>query len=556
MPSVFARPNKFNLSHTNVLTCDMGKLVPFLTQEVLPGDEFRIKTDAMVRLAPMLAPIFGEVDFYTHYFFVPNRLVWDNWEKFITHGLETGSDSSVKPYLKVSDSSTLSYIGGVGGLLDYLDYPVGDSAGVNGASVSSVIGVRFDSMPVRVYNKIYNDWYRSEFLQNERKTYTGDGQCLIGSSSTSASNFEDCSLATRCWPRDYTTSALPFTQLGSPVTIGIGATAPVVGNGKVLTFTDGTQSNIQMGTYTNPSPLLNVIEPSTGNAGEDVGHARGTAMSNTGTLLGLSTDSTKSGLVADLSQASAVTINDLRTAFQLQRILERKARSGNRYVEYLASSFGVRSPDARLQRAEFLGGGKSPVMISEVLQTSAATQSSPQGNMSGHGFGASRSFSFSKAFTEHGYIMGILSIMPKASYFQGRKRELCRWSWTDYYQPEFAHLGEQPIFKSEVVCNSTSAGSDTFDTGDVFGYQPRYEEYRRKLNGVHGDFRTNMAYWHLARVFSSVPSLNSDYVSCNPSKRIFAAGDQADRPCWVEMFLDIKAIRPMPKKGTPGFIDH
>lgn len=545
MPSVFARPNKFNLSHTNILTCDMGALVPFLTQEVLPGDEFRIKTDAMIRLAPMLAPIFGEVDFYTHYFFVPNRLLWNNWEKFITNGLETGSDSSVKPYIRFQSATTLASFAGVGSLFDYLDYPVGDSAGTSGASVSSMLGVRVDAMPVLAYNKIFNDWYRSEFIQPERDMYLGDGSHAL----TGSTNKTDATLAYRCWPRDYMTSALPFTQLGASVSMGA-TVVPVVGTGMTLGLTNGTD-NLGPSTLNNQGPTGG-FGVSTEFYGKNVG-TQGTLSYTYDGSVGVTTDGTKSGLAADLSQ---LTINDMRTAFQLQRILERKARSGNRYVEYLASSFGVRSPDARLQRAEFLGGGKSPVIISEVLQTSAGTSTSPQGNMSGHGFGASRSFSVNKAFTEHGYIMGILSIMPRTFFFQGRKRELCRWSWTDYYQPEFAHLGEQALYKSEVVCNSTTAGSDTFDNGDIFGYQPRYEEYRRKLSGVHGDFRTNMAYWHLGRIFSSVPSLNSDFVTCTPSKRIFAAGDQADRPCWVQMFLDIKAIRPLPKRGNPGLIDH
>lgn len=535
MASVFAKPNKFNLSHTNILTCDMGALVPFLTQEVLPGDEFRIRTDAMVRLAPMLAPIFGEVDFYTHYFFVPNRLVWKDWESFITSGLETGSDSSVMPYLSFANTSNPSWFG-PGTLFDYLDIDMRDNAGINGASVASPVGMRFCGLSVRVYNKIFNDWYRNEFLQ-PAVPLSLNGGAMNGTS-------DNLVLQKRCWPRDYMTSALPFTQLGNPVTIPVGAAnAPVVGDGSALglapvTIAGGTDGKNYL------DSLSTTVYAGTGAS---------SFPSPAG--IGVSTDKTKSGLVADLSSAQAVTINDLRTAFQLQRILERKARSGNRYVEYLAASFGVRSPDARLQRAEFLGGGKSPIMISEVLQTSAGTQSSPQGNMSGHGFGASRSFSVNKAFTEHGYIMGILSIMPKPSYFQGRKRELARWTWSDYYQPEFAHLGEQAVFKSEVLCNASTATAD-FTPGDIFGFQPRYEEYRRKLSGVHGDFRASLSFWHLARVFSSAPSLNADFIECAPSKRIFAAAEQADRPCWVMMNLDVRAIRPLPKHGNPGLIDH
>ena len=424
MPSVFARPNKFNLSHTNILTCEMGALVPFLTQEVLPGDEFRIRTDAMVRLAPMLAPIFGEVDFYTHYFYVPTRTIWSGFEEFITNGLESGTTEIVPPYVTGPASETTStvYVG-PGSLLDYLDYPCGDNAGASSSSVCSVVnGGRYSALPIRVYNKIFNDWYRNEFLQQERKNPTKNGSTAwyeIGND-----------VAKRCWPRDYVTSALPFTQLGDPVTIPVGITsAPVT-----LTATD--TNNIWTG-GAGTTEVDNVRLQGTGN-GE--GYLQN---QDTGSRINLKNITSLFTAEADLSQAYSTTINDLRTAFQLQRIMERKARSGNRYVEYLAASFGVRSPDARLQRAEFLGGGKSPIMISEVLQTSAGTQSSPQGNMAGHGFGASRSFSVNKAFTEHGYIMGILSIMPKPSYFQGRRRELARGSWTDYYQPEFAHLGEQ-----------------------------------------------------------------------------------------------------------------
>lgn len=533
MPSAFARPNKFNRSHTNLLTCEMGKLVPFYVEEVLPGDEFRVKTDAIIRLAPMLAPIFGEVDFYTHYFFVPNRLLWKNWEEFITNGLENGTTDVVAPYVQ-GDTSTMT----LGSLADYIGLPVGDSAGSSGASVSGVNGHTFSALPFRAYAKIWNDWYRNEFLQSEIPLSLDDG----------ADSTTNVTLQSRCWPRDYFTSALPFTQLGQAVTLPVGAsTAPVYGTGLSLGFYDGAGHTFGV-TQANGGSLTAV----TGAYGNSIPTTGSQGLAGvTGASLGVTTDKTKSGLIADLSSAFAATVNDVRTAFQLQRLMERKARSGNRYVEYLASSFGVRSPDARLQRAEFLGGGKSPVMISEVLQTSAATSTSPQGQMTGHGFGAARTHAFNKAFTEHGYIMGILSVMPKTAYFQGRERALHRYSYTDYYQPEFAHLGEQAVYDTEVVCAST------VDSGDIFGYQPRYEEYRRKLSSVHGDYRKNLDYWHLARAFATadVP-LNAEFVQSNPTKRIFAAGDQADRPCWIEMFLNVKAIRPMPKHGNPGLIDH
>lgn len=546
MPSVFAKPNKFNLSHQNLLTADMGKLVPFYFEEVLPGDEFRVKTDAVIRLAPMLAPIFGEVDFYTHYFFVPNRLVWDNWEDFITNGLESGTSSAVWPYLVGSTGDNWS----VGSLADYLDVPVADAAGTNGASVVSPNGKYFSALPFRAYDLIWNEWYRNEFLQNPLTISKADG----------ADSTTNIALQSRSWKRDYLTSALPFVQLGSP------ALLPIFANSNIDVNVFGTSDGLRLTNGTNSYYLLN-----SGNDNKHPFHT-GTASSviSTGTTVaagyvtpnagvaGVVQDPAKSGLkgTVNLYTQTTLNVNEVRLAFQLQRMMERKARSGNRYVEYLAASFGVRSPDARLQRPEFLGGGKSPVMISEVLQTSAGTQSSPQGNMSGHGFGAARTHAFSKAFTEHGMILGILSVVPKASYFQGRPRKLYRTTYTDYYQPELSHIGEQGILNSEVMVNSTNSSNVANET-EVFGYQPRYEEYRRHLSGVHGDYRTSLNYWHLGRQFGStyVP-LNSDFVSCNPSKRIFAAGDQGDRPCWIEMFLDVKAIRPLSRRGNPGLIDH
>lgn len=546
MPSVFAKPNKMpGLSHGNDLTCEMGKLIPFFCEEALPGDEWKIKTDAVIRLAPMLAPMYGQVDFYTHYFSVPLRTIWDNFEDFITNGLENGTSTAVAPYVVGGDPSAEGSKWALGCLTDYLDMAVSDNAGVGGASVSSPQGVRFSALPLRAYAKIWNDWYRSEFLQSELSFSKGDG----------LDTTTPLDLQTRCWSRDYLTSALPFTQLGSPALLPIFANqninVDVMGTGKALGLitSDGVTSTGFVGGLATQSS--NLLQAQVSSSGTDVGTggASGTNAA-VGTSVGVDIRKDYSGLkgLVNLYAQTTLNVNEVRLAFQLQRMMERKARSGNRYVEYLASSFGVRSPDARLQRAEFLGGGKSPVMISEVLQTSAGTETSPQGNMAGHGFGASRSHSFRKAFTEHCLVMGILSVMPKATYSQGRPRKWARWTYTDYYQPELAHIGEQAINTTEVMANATEG---------VFGYQPRYEEYRRALSRVHGDFRKSMAYWTLQRQFSStsVP-LNSEFVSCNPSKRIFAAGDSADRPCWISMYMDWKAIRPIPRHGNPGLIDH
>lgn len=540
MPSVFARPNKFKgLSYGSILSCEMGKLVPVYRQPVVPGDEFKVSADTFVRLSPMLAPIFGEINLWLHFFFVPNRTVWDNFEDFVTNGLENGVSTAVHPYItgKSYSDATDGAKWDIGSLADYLGVPVKDAAGVDGtgtpdgSSVVNAAGKLFDAIPFRAYAKIWNDWYRNEFLQNEITFSKSDG-------ADTTTNLE---LLNRSWKRDWYTSALPFTQLGSPVSLPLGTYAPVIAEG-----TTNNKSSVPL-TWNEANTTTQVIPGTSSLVG--INAVTGQTISTTNTASGATAVISPRNLVADLRNATAATVEDVRTAFQLQKIQVRRALSGNRYVEYIASAFGVRSPDARLQRAEFLGGGRAPIMISEVLQTSAGTATSPQGNMSGHGVGASRTFAFNKAFTEHGWIIGILSVMPKAYYSQGIPKDLMnKDTWLGYYQPELAHLGEQKIDATEVVATATPG---------VWGYQPRYEEMRRRVSEVHGDFRTSLNYWTLAREFStnSVP-LNSEFVSCNPSKRIFAAGNQAVRPCWIEMNFDVKAIRPLPRKGTPGLVDH
>lgn len=319
------------------------------------------------------------------------------------------------------------------------------------------------------------------------------------------------------------------------------------GNGLFLTNGTDTFNWTTTGNSNTPLPSKNTNTqalgtPNTGNQN----------FSNTG-VIGLPTSADiGNGITgfADLSQAYATTVLQVRQAFQLQKILERKARTGNRYVEYIAGTFGVRSPDARLQRAEYLGGGRTDVMVSEVLQTSSTDSTSPQGNMSGHGIGAAKIPTINKAFVEHGFLIAILSIMPKASYYQGIERMWSRTDWTQYLQPELSHIGEQPIFNQELFANVAQN-----PTG-IFAYQPRYEEYRRKLSRVAGDMRTNMDYWHMGRSFPSLPVLNASFTDSNPTKRIFAAAEQADRPCWIQLMFDERVIRPLSKHGTPGYIDH
>lgn len=512
----FNKRNRFNLSHEVKLSCDMGKLIPFYLEEILPGDRFSVRTNAVLRLAPLLAPIMHQVDLYTHFFFVPNRLVFDDWEPFITGGPE-GTDSTEAPYIVTPHS------GGFldGSLADYLGVP------------TNIADLKVSAIPFRVYDLVYNEWYRDQNLQEPLSISKGNG----------LDEDTEVDIQNRCWKTDYFTGSLPFMQRGQPVHLPLGQTAPVVfgqGAGKDYTpyletqIAPGKQVGVCNSNYgSNSRATYTGVEDGEGNRLIPVGTAYG------------------GPLVTDLSEATAATINDIRQAFQIQRWMEANAYAGSRYVESILQHFGIRSSDARLQRSEFLGGGRSPIIISEVLQTSQGTEESPQGTMAGHGISVQRSHQFKKFFEEHGYIIGILSIMPKATYQQGLHRTWFRKSRYDYYWPVFSHLGQQAVLNKEIY----ATGNDASDEG-IFGYQDRYEEYRRHYGSVHGEFRDRLNFWHMGRIFANQPELNSDFVTCKPTKRIHSVTTDEDDTCWLDIYNVVHAIRPIPRHGTPGLIDH
>ena len=516
----FNARNLFDLSHENKLTCEMGKLVPILCEEILPGDTFRVSTDMVVRMAPMLAPIMHNVNVYTHFFFVPNRLIFDKWEDFITGGAD-GNDSTVAPYM-TTPSGGFS----VSSLADYLGVPTG----IGNAKISA--------LPFRAYAKIYNDYYRDENLQTEVPLSTAAG----------ADTTTSTALLTRCWQHDYFTSALPWTQRSTTgaVKLPLGSTAPIKGTGKAIGLTDGT-NDYGLGTYSTKYEAIAQASVFNANVGTTVSPLSAASQSK---AIGVTTDASKSGMVADLSTATAADVNDIRYAFQVQRFLEKMARTGARYTEVILSHFAVKSSDSRLQRAEYLGGGRSPIAISDVLQTSADDdQPTPLATMAGHGYSAQRSHQFKRFFEEHGWLIGIMSIMPRSTYQQGLAKKWTRDTRFSYYWPVFSHLGEQAIHNREIYLQGTSA-----DDG-IFGYQPRYQEYRKRYSEVHGDFRSSLNFWHLGRVFTQLPVLNSDFVKCIPSTRIFAVTSGTDH-MWVDLYHNIKALRPIPKYGDPGYVDH
>ena len=497
-----AKRNVFDLSHERKFSMNMGDLVPFFNEEVVPGDTFKMNTEIFMRLAPLVAPIMHRVNVFTHFFFIPHRLVWDNWQDFITGG-EDGDSKPVFPYVNVNTNNLSEFTTGT--LADYL--------GLNLVSPMSVTGENVSALSFRAYQLVYNEYYRDQNLENPISFDKTDGQVV--------SSYNIRTMRKRALEKDYYTSALPWTQRGGEATIPLGTVTP---------------------NYKDQSEVY-----------DDLGNANGPLTAVEGEL----TDGSGSELrVENLNEMEnePVTINELRKAIKLQEWLEKSARGGSRYIEQIFSHFQVKSSDSRLQRPEYLGGGTSPIMISEVLQTSAtnsnsgAVDPSVQGNMAGHGISSGRSNSFKRFFEEHGTILGIVSVMPKTAYQQGLRKHFFKFDKFDYFWPSFAHLGEQPILNKEIF-NNGGANAD-----ETWGYTPRYAEYKFIPSSVHGDFKTTQVHWHMGRIFSQAPVLNESFLKLSDElaqERIFADTSDINK-LYVQMYNKVKAIRPMPKFGVPS----
>jgi hypothetical protein len=531
--------NKFDLSHDKMLTAQMGKLYPILCQEMVPGDRFRVQSDMMCRTVPLVSPAFGSLKAYIHYFFVPNRLLWNGWEDFITGG-EDGTDRPVPPYVTYSDfiRDIHNFYGvssniGLGLLGDYFGLPISDTFETSNLTPVSLL-------PFRAYALIWNEYYRDQNVDNEIDIeFEVGGRIPLGSSSSSVYTFNyHRLLRSRRWLKDYFTSALPTPQRGPDVTLPIAGQANVV-----LSETNNAGRFVAPnGASMAPPDRYDVIASNINSATS--GYSISAAPSKTESGYSLTYDPNGS-LKADLSTATAVTINDLRRAIALQKFYEISARAGSRYKEMIMGHFHVTSSDARLQRPEYLGGGVSTINISEIPQTSATGSASPQGNLAGKGFGIGRSNRSSFFAEEHGYLIGILSIVPDAIYFQGINKSWNRLNQEDYYWPSFAHLGEQPILKSELYCPTDS---NTFS--QLFGYSPRYAEYKYAPNTIHGLFRTQLANWIFARKLSAA-NLNSDFLQVPNITNPYAVQDDTDKYLiWISHRID--ALRPMPFFGTPS----
>lgn len=542
--------NVFNLSYENKLTMNMGELVPIMCMPIVPGDKFRVNTEALVRLAPLVAPMMHRVNVYTHYFFVPNRLVWNEWEDFITKGID-GESTPVLPFLNLNQGSQLvsseAFMRanfGDSTLWDYLGLPTLQGVGnkvypniVNGVKVPT--DFRVSVLPFRAYQLIYNEYYRDQNL-------TDPIEFPLTSGGVSSEATALLTLRRRAWEKDYFTSALPWLQRGPEVTVPVGGAFGDV----VLKDVDQNQRQL----FRDKDGNLLTINTSGENILQ-VGNPGGTpdvtgalfAGNNQGAFLyQKSAWFDPNGTLKVNGDEAGISIQDLRTSNALQRWFERNARGGSRYIEQILAHFGVRSSDARLQRPQFLGGGKMPIAVSEVLQTSSTDATSPQANMAGHGISAGVNNGFKHYFEEHGYVIGLMSIMPRTGYQQGVPRDFTKFDNMDFYFPEFAHLSEQEIKNQELYVSDDPAYNE-----GTFGYTPRYAEYKYHESEAHGDFRGNMAFWHLNRIFNDKPNLNTTFVECNPSNRVFATSDTADDKFWVQIYQDVKALRLMPKYGTP-----
>lgn len=544
IPTIDLKRSTFDLSFDHKTTFNTGDIVPIIVQEILPGDTFKVDTNFIVRMQTPIKPVMDDAFIDIYYFFVPNRLVWDHWPDFMGENKDGAWDDQETEYeipsIKQFESEMTIQKGSVA---DHMGLPIN----------CTIIGDSISLLPFRAYTLIYNEWFRNQNLQAPLPTYhQNDASIIITTEEIRDDPAYGGKLLKANKFADYFTTALPEPQKGDPISINIGGEAPVLTSNKEFEETK-TGNPLKMwlaATGNKPDNGTLTLHAQSGNS-RTLANITGTLPE--GTVQGV----VPSNLYADLSSATSVTINQLRQAIQIQKFLERDARSGTRYIEIIKGHFGVTSPDARMQRPEYLGGNRFPINMDQVLQTSESSSNSPQGNTAAFSLtGARNSAGFTKSFTEHGYIIGLAVVRTQHSYQQGINKMWSRKRKYDFYWREFANLGEQEIKTAEIYNDSNSAYIGTF------GYQERYAEYRYNPNIITGEMRStyeqSLDVWHYGDHYESRPYLSAGWCeeTANNMDRTLAVQSNTADQFLAEFYFKITATRPMPLYGVPGMMDH
>lgn len=549
--------SSFNRSHSVKFSFNVGDLIPFYVDEVLPGDTFKVNTSKVVRLQTLLTPVMDNMYLDTYYFFVPNRLVWEHWKQF--NGENTASAWIPSTTYQVPQITSPSTGWNVGTIADYMGIPTG------------VAGLSVNALPIRAYALICNEWFRDENLCNPLSIPINDSTVAGVNTGTFVSDVAKGGLPYKAAKyHDYFTSCLPDPQKGPDVTIGVTGMAPVVTDKNAIpfaTFPKDTSNHayvMQMRTVDDSNTYNGSVTLrykgngsskiyNADSVGDGVSYNRGTSVVPT-------------NLYADLASLSATTINQLRMAFQLQKLYEKDARGGTRYIELLKSHFGVTSPDYRLQRPEYLGGNRLPIIVNQVVQQSAtATGQTAQGNVAGYSLTTDSHRDFTKSFTEHGFIVGICVARYDHTYQQGLERMWSRKDRFDYYWPVLANIGEQAVKNKEIYAQGSSVVNPSTGIAydeEVFGYQEAWADYRYKPSRVSGEMRssytTPLDKWHFADDYSSMPYLSDTWIVEDKSNvdRALAVQSSVSNQLLADFYIQNKTVRPMPLYSIPGLIDH